>query len=703
MLGALVTALAHFVWQGLLLAAAVAVLMHIARPGRPQVRYVVYCSALVLLALCPLVTFCLELGNGAPLTAIVDSTGLQTVGGEPRPAMADGHRATLTHEAKSLMGVWRASTAAWLAQHRVAIAAIWFAGVALFAARLSIAAVWLRRVRRNYLPLPPALLPRAALLAERMGFGAPPEVRVVAGLTQALAAGVLRPLVLLPAAWLAELDPATLEAVLAHELAHLSRWDLAVNAAQRVIESLLFFHPAVWWCSAQIRREREMCCDELAVAALNDRADYARALANLAERVALGAAPAWSVGSGGSRGLLLARVRQLLGVTSAARGPWYGPTCALSGAMVASLVWGLMVLRPEVASSHATAPSPVEDTPATEIQIPPQSSERQTFSFFVGSAEGSGANEGAAPAQPPTAPPVVRPPHEHRMVSLPPYTIEPPDILKIELLAMSPGENYRVHPGDTFAAQANAPGENGEPVHWVVDKQGFLDFDEPKLTNVKVGGLTVAEAVTLIKSRIFATVPKDKLPEDIDLQIWLERAAGLAPIKGEFLVSPDGRVNLGAAFGLVHLAGMTIEGAKAAIEEQLAKTLDKPEVSVNVFAYNSKVYYVISQNSEKGDQVARCPVTGNETVLDALSQTNGLEHLEKKKIWIARPSPGKGQADSILPVSFQEIARGSAAGTNYQILPGDRIFVAEPISLAPQSKPDDGASNRPSRNKSAER
>ena len=574
------------------------------------------------------------------------------------------------------------------------IATVWLFGVTLFAVRLSIAAVWLRRTRRNFLPLPPDLMRRASRLAERMGFRALPEVRVVVGLTQGLAAGVLQPMVLLPAAWLAEFDPATLEAVLAHELAHLKRWDLAVNAVQRVVETLLFFHPAVWWCSVQIRREREMCCDELAAAALDDKAEYARALVNLAGQVAITPAPAWSVGSGGSRGVLLARVRQLLVPTPRPRGPWYGPTCALSGAVIASLVWGLVVLRPQVVSSDAIATDSPADNRAAAIQNPPKSV-RETFSFFVGSAEGSGAEEGAAPAQPPAASLVVRPPHEHRKVSLPPYTIEPPDILMIELLALSPGENYRVHPGDTFAARADAPGEANEPAKWVVDEQGFLDFDEPKIKNIMIGGLTVAEAVSLVKSQVLASVPQDKLPKDVEIQIWLERAAGLAPVKGEYLVSPDGRVNLGASYGVVYLAGMTIEEAKSAIEEQLAKTLDKPEVSVNVFAYNSKVYYVIMENSDKGDQVARLPVTGNETVLDALAQTNGLDHLEKKKIWIARPAAGTGQADTILPVSFQEIAHGGATGTNYQILPGDRIFIAEPISVAPQPKPDDGASKSP--------
>ncbi len=88
--------------------------------------------------------------------------------------------------------------------------------------------------------------------------------------------GWLWPLVILPAAVLAELPPRQLEMILAHELAHLRRCDYLWNLVQTAIETLLFYHPAVWWVARQIRAEREMCCDQQAVAALGDRLGYAR-------------------------------------------------------------------------------------------------------------------------------------------------------------------------------------------------------------------------------------------------------------------------------------------------------------------------------------------------------------------------------------------------------------------------------------------
>ena len=102
--------------------------------------------------------------------------------------------------------------------------------------------------------------------------------------------GWLRPAVILPVAALANLSPAQVEAVLAHELAHIRRHDYLVNLFQTLAETLLFYHPAVWWLSARIRTEREHCCDDVAVAVSGDAVGYARALAEL---------EAWRVGTPG--------------------------------------------------------------------------------------------------------------------------------------------------------------------------------------------------------------------------------------------------------------------------------------------------------------------------------------------------------------------------------------------------------------------
>jgi polysaccharide biosynthesis/export protein len=140
-------------------------------------------------------------------------------------------------------------------------------------------------------------------------------------------------------------------------------------------------------------------------------------------------------------------------------------------------------------------------------------------------------------------------------------------------------------------------------------------------------------------------------------------------------VGPDGTVTLGS-YGSVPIVGMTLAQAKDAIQLHLQQSLENPEVAVDVFAYNSKVYYVITQGAGLGDGVTRFPVTGNETVLDAIANINGLTQVSSKKIWIARPDPHT-DGMQVLPVDWQGITAHATTVTNYQILPGDRVFVAE--------------------------
>src|SRR5262249_55483729 len=118
--------------------------------------------------------------------------------------------------------------------------------------------------------------------------------------------GWLKPMILLPAAALAGLDPRQLEALLAHELAHVRRHDYLVNLLQTAIETLLFYPPAVWWLSRRIREERELCCDDLAITVCGDGMVYARALATMEE---LRSAPALTLAADG--GSLLARIRRI--------------------------------------------------------------------------------------------------------------------------------------------------------------------------------------------------------------------------------------------------------------------------------------------------------------------------------------------------------------------------------------------------------
>lgn len=147
-------------------------------------------------------------------------------------------------------------------------------------------------------------------------------------------------------------------------------------------------------------------------------------------------------------------------------------------------------------------------------------------------------------------------------------------------------------------------------------------------------------------------------------------------VVGEHLVAPDGTVNLGSC-GTVYLTGMTIEEGRAAVQAHLCQFIPNAQVSLEVAAYNSKVYYVVVDRVGFGQSVLRLAATGNETVLDAVAQVPGLCGLEKKRIWIARPGGPNCCQYQILPIDWCQITSLGGSCTNYQVLPGDRVFIAD--------------------------
>ena len=263
-------------------------------------------------------------------------------------------------------------------------------------------------------------------------------------------------------------------------------------------------------------------------------------------------------------------------------------------------------------------------------------------------------------------------PTEKDKSTLPTYTIEPPDILVIEAVRVVPKPPYHFQATDVVTIEVDELiAENPERDNrYLVDPAGRVDFGL-QYGKVKIGGMTEDEAIATIRKALEKT-----LKSEPQVSVQLLQSSGMQPITGEHLVAPDGSVNLGT-YGSVDVVGMTLDEAKQAVEGQLAKFLDNPQVSVSVFAYNSKVYYVITEGAGSGDLVARLPITGNETVLDAISQINGLSRISSKNIWIARPSATGAGCDTILPVDWREVTKGAATATNYQVLPGDRIFIAE--------------------------
>jgi polysaccharide export outer membrane protein len=268
-----------------------------------------------------------------------------------------------------------------------------------------------------------------------------------------------------------------------------------------------------------------------------------------------------------------------------------------------------------------------------------------------------------------------RPPAELAKMSLPTYRIEPPDVLLINAISISPPDPYFVRPLDILQiVVAGTLPEQPIAGTYQVEPSGMVNLG-PSYGPVKLEGLTIDEAIDAITRHLGSLL---QAPE---VSVSLLQPSGQQQIAGEHLVGPDGTINLGI-YGAVYVSGMTIEQARFAIEQKLGEFFNEPEVSVDVFAYNSKVFYIITEGAGFGDQVVRVPVTGNETVLDAISQLGGLSRLSSTNIWISRPTPNCDGCEQILPVDWDAITRGANPCTNYQILPGDRIFLAEDRMVA---------------------
>jgi beta-lactamase regulating signal transducer with metallopeptidase domain len=217
------------------------------------------------------------------------------------------------------------------------ILAMWGAGVVLFSLRILASWIGTRLLVRRRLPVPAALAETFSRLARQLALRRVPEIFASAKVADAAVIGFLKPIVLLPAAWLTELSPDVLEAVLAHELAHIRRYDLWVNLLQRAIESVLFYHPAVWWVSRRVRAEREMCCDELAISVTHQRLAYVTALESVARHRAGLVKPALALTLGDQDMALLKRIRHLLGMSPASAGGGSWPAIVLALALPAGL------------------------------------------------------------------------------------------------------------------------------------------------------------------------------------------------------------------------------------------------------------------------------------------------------------------------------------------------------------------------------
>jgi beta-lactamase regulating signal transducer with metallopeptidase domain len=351
----LALSLLHFLWQGAALAALAYVAMAVCRSA--SARYAVGVATLGLMLGAPVATFLVfRSQETASSPAAPENAVIQTATTETARASRVVKVTVDRRENPSAPAYFP-----WLVE-------LWFVGVVLLSLRSAGGILLVERLRRRETtPVTKDLLELCMALQQRMRLARVVRYCESLHLDAPAVAGCIRPVVLLPMSVVTGLTEAQLEAVIAHELAHIRRYDALVNLFQVGVETLLFYHPAVWWLGKRVRVEREHCCDDEAVVLCGSPVTYARALAQLADSKA---APQLSMAV--NRSPLVARIARLLGAHAAAevRGASLsvGILC-LSAALLAgsALLGGVHHIQAAQTPVPALAPTAVQATSSAPL------------------------------------------------------------------------------------------------------------------------------------------------------------------------------------------------------------------------------------------------------------------------------------------------------------------------------------------------
>jgi bla regulator protein blaR1 len=299
-------ALLHLLWQGTIVAGILAAVLALLPRRAATARYAAACGALALVFAMFVATAVRAYDPAVAPIATSPSAHADESLSVPLSKIPSVIVATATEGWRD-----RAMDAVTSARQSLpSVVAIWFLGVVFLSSRLLISFVRVRTLAsRGVREAGEEWQQVAARLSEALGLKRAIRLLESAAVEVPSVLGSLRPIILLPASTLTGLTPEQIEMVLAHELAHIRRHDFAINLLQAFVETLMFYHPAVWWMSSRVRVERENCCDDLAVAVCGNPIQYARALTRL-EELRAGALPMVVAANGGS---LLDRIRRIAG------------------------------------------------------------------------------------------------------------------------------------------------------------------------------------------------------------------------------------------------------------------------------------------------------------------------------------------------------------------------------------------------------
>jgi beta-lactamase regulating signal transducer with metallopeptidase domain len=319
--------LIHFFWQGIVIALVLAVFLRLFTKASSHARYALAGIALLICAVAPMITWTMLAPQEAGLIPTTTPDAVSPLLSQDRIPTTTTRPSPRLETPIETGTTWQVALAQAMTVSLPYAVGLWFMGVVILSTRLTLGWVWMKRLCRSSIPATDRRsLEKLQGLLTRMQIGRPVQLLESALVEVPTLIGWLRPTILVPVALFTGMMPEELEAIFAHELAHVRRYDYVANLLQTAIETVLFYHPAVWWISRKLREERENCCDDIALEVMQDRLLYASALARLEEGRTTSLVLAATGGS------LLQRTRRIVGVNNreASAWPlWFGIICTV--------------------------------------------------------------------------------------------------------------------------------------------------------------------------------------------------------------------------------------------------------------------------------------------------------------------------------------------------------------------------------------
>jgi beta-lactamase regulating signal transducer with metallopeptidase domain len=474
--------LIHFIWEGALIAILYAIVSILLRRSTARVRYAAACCAMLMMLIAPAGTmFVVSAVQTPSQSSDLDAPPTTSQPVTTSALSVDDRRASGTSDyipsdvepsftpQASPINQWMADrfprAMPWLL-------GLWFLGVLVLSLRFAGGLVTAQRLKRIETSATVQLWQeKLRVLCVRLRVSRPVRLCESALVEVPTVIGWLRPVILIPLSAVSGLSAEQLEALLAHELAHIRRCDYLVNLIQTTIETLLFYHPAVWWVSRQIRHEREHCCDDLAVAACGDVLTYARALAALEQMRAI--TPQLAVAASG--GSLIVRIQRLLRHRSPSRSGFQN---WLAGFLALATVFGWLVAAETALLSKEAKAAVKDEFTLTMFPAVPAASEKQ--------ADPTEQTADHA-AQPQPAPETIVSPK-----------IEPAPDMPSGTPAEAPSSNPQQSSSEP--ARAEAPTQEAGP-----NTQDFIG----ELTNAGLTKLSISELIALQSNGVTAQYVKE--------------------------------------------------------------------------------------------------------------------------------------------------------------------------------------------------